>query len=90
MFFRMARSATSRRGLTCGIEAGGGTRVVLGMVQVDRARVSDFVRSDGSLRRVLVVLPEVRPGDDRDAVSPCALARLARCPVARRWRSWRS
>ena len=73
--------------MTCGIEAGGGSRVVLGMVQADRPRVSDFMRSYGGLRRVLVALPEVRPDDDRDAVSPSALARRARCPVALRWRA---
>ena len=56
--------------VTCGIEAGWGTRVVLGMVQADRARISDFMRSDGSLHRVLVVRPEVRPGDrNGDAVA---------------------
>ena len=47
--------------MTCGIEAGGGTRVVLGMVQADRARVSDFVRSDGNLPGALVARAEVRP-----------------------------
>ena len=72
--------------MTCGIEAGGGTRVVLGMVQADRARVSDFMRSDGSLHRALVARPEVRPGDDRGG-RPSALARRARCPVALRWRA---
>ena len=56
------------------VAPGGGTRVVLGMVQADRARVSDFGRSDGSLPHDLVVRAEVRP------------VIIAMPPVPVRWR----
>ena len=67
--------------MTCGIEAGGGTRVVLGMVQADRARVSDFMRSVGSLHRALVARAEVWPVMIGMPQSLCAGAACPLCPV---------